>query len=58
MCAAHSCAEWDNVNTMQQRIPTTAMRPEPMQWQRPDYGMLKCNVDVSFFTSRCSSGWG
>ncbi|MCI30104.1 replication protein A 70 kDa dna-binding subunit [Trifolium medium] len=29
-----------------------------MQWQRPDYCMLKCNVDAIFFSSTRSSGWG
>ncbi|MCI01865.1 hypothetical protein A2U01_0022894 [Trifolium medium] len=44
--AAHNWAEWDTVNIVQQCVPTTATCPELMQWQRPDYGMLKCNVDA------------
>ncbi|PNY01575.1 eukaryotic translation initiation factor 3 subunit c [Trifolium pratense] len=27
-------------------------------WQRPDYDMLKCNVDANFFTINGSPGWG
>jgi hypothetical protein len=31
--------------------------PKEIQWQSPPQDRLKCNIDTSFFSAVCATGW-
>jgi ribonuclease HI len=40
---------------LEQQLPPAI---SPLQWQQPAYGVMKCNVDASFFNANGATGWG
>ncbi|KAK2437743.1 hypothetical protein QL285_022600 [Trifolium repens] len=60
--AAAYWQQWASINGVlndqnqsnQQRITV----PTEIHWQQPPMGVLKCNVDASFYTAIGATGWG
>ncbi|WJX28566.1 hypothetical protein P8452_17266 [Trifolium repens] len=55
-------SQWAEVNgvlqeqhQLEQQLPSVSSQS---QWQRPASGMMKCNVDASFFNTNGATGWG
>jgi hypothetical protein len=53
--------QWTSINgvlqdqhQLEQQLPPAI---SPLQWQQPAYGVMKCNVDASFFNANGATGW-
>jgi hypothetical protein len=62
MQAATYWQQWEVINGLlndqQQPDQQRATANSSVQWQHPPTGLLKCNVDASFFSSNGATGWG
>jgi ribonuclease HI len=62
MQAAAYWQQWASVNDVfQEQTQPRQQRSSSshvMQWQQPPVGVLKCNVDASFFAANGATGWG
>jgi ribonuclease HI len=60
--AASSWQQWAEVTNMfqqqQQSAQHSASDRSSLQWQHPPNGILKCNVDASFYNLAGATGWG